>query len=30
LPDLNRVEADVLGVDGADKNMKYWQTFRHF
>ena len=30
LPDLHGVEVYALGVDGAGKDMKYWQTLRDF
>lgn len=30
LPDLHGVEIYVLGVDGAGKNMKYWQALHDF
>jgi hypothetical protein len=30
LPDLRGVEAYILGVDGAGKDMEFWQTLRDF
>jgi len=30
LPDLHGVEVYALGVDGAGKDMRYWQTLRDF
>jgi hypothetical protein len=30
LPDLNGIEIYALGVDGAGKDMRYWQTLRDF
>ena len=30
LPDLHGVEVYVLGVDGAGKDIAYWQTLRDF
>jgi hypothetical protein len=30
LPDLHGVEVYALGADGADKDMRYWQTLRDF
>jgi hypothetical protein len=30
LPDLHGVEVYALGVDGAGKDMPYWQTLRDF
>ena len=30
MPDLHGVEVYALGVDGAGKDMRYWQTLRDF